>query len=59
MAPITALFRSVKAPKALNANPTQSKGRVMSSGSNWVSKSIPVSAISAPINSIAPRPAAV
>jgi hypothetical protein len=54
MAPITALFRSVNTPKALNPRPAQSKGSVMSSGSNWVSKSIPVSATSAAMNSIAP-----
>jgi hypothetical protein len=31
----------------------------MSSGSSWVSKSIPVSATRAAMNSIAPKPAAV
>ena len=56
---ITALFRSVNTPKALNPRPAQSRGSVMSSGSNWVSKSIPVSATSAAMNSIAPKPAAV
>src|SRR3989338_6864943 len=51
MAPSTALCKLVKVPDRLNSKPAQSSGRVMSSGSSCVSKSIAVSASNAQISS--------
>src|SRR6266545_2373614 len=43
-APITAERRSIKTPPALTSSPSHSSGRVIESGSSWVSKSMKVAA---------------
>ncbi len=56
-APMTAELSGANVPPRFTSNPAHSKGSVMSSGSNCVSRSIAVSASSAQPKAIAPREA--
>ena len=59
MAPMTAEEMSAWVLARLNARPIQSSGKVIESGSNWVSKSIAVRAIIAQIRMKALAPCGV
>ena len=59
MAPITAECSGANTPNRFSSKPSQSSGRVMLSGSSWVSKSMKVKDTRNQVRTSAASPAAV